>query len=84
MIEIFLTTVVVILVVWKYFVFKRPPKFPPGPMFRVPFYQQRMYLNGKDRIQKQKLLRQKYGDVYSLELGTYATIVVSEYKVSSC
>jgi len=81
MIEVFLLLIIVILLAWKFFVFKRPPNFPPGPIFRVPFYQQRMYLNGEDRIGKQKKLRQKYGDVFSLELGTYATIVVSELNI---
>ena len=81
MIGIFLVIIVVILLAWKFFVFHRPSKYPPGPLFRVPFYQQRMYLSGKDRIEKQKLLRQQYGDVYSLELGAYATIVVSEFNI---
>ena len=81
MIEAFLLLIIVILVAWKFFVFKRPPNLPPGPSFRIPFYQQRMYLNGEDRIGKQKKLRQKYGDVFSLELGTYATIVISELNI---
>ena len=81
MIEDFLLLIIVILLAWKFFVFKRPSNLPPGPIFRVPFYQQRMYLNGEDRIEKQKELRQKYGNVYSLELGTYVTIVVSELNI---
>ena len=81
MIEVFFLLIIVILLAWKFFIFRRPPNFPPGPIFRVPFYQQRMYLNGEDRIGKQKQLRKKYGDVYSLELGTYVTIVVSEFDI---
>ena len=68
------------MVIWKFFIFGRPHKYPPGPLFRVPFYQQRMYL-GKNRIEAQKELRKQYGDIYSLELGSHGTIVVSELSI---
>ena len=79
--EIFLVAIVMILCACKLFVFRRPFKYPPGPLFRSPFIKQLMYINGKNRIQKQKHLRQQYGDVYSLELGPYGTIVVSELNI---
>ena len=72
--------VIAVLVTWKFFIFRRPKKYPPGPLFRIPFYQQRFYLS-KDRIEAQKKLRKKYGDLYSLELGTYGTIIVSELNI---
>ena len=77
MLSVFLRVIALLMKIWKFFIFKRPHKYPPGPSFRVPFYQQRMYL-GKNRIEAQKNLRKKYGDIYSLELGSYGTIVVSE------
>ena len=80
MLSLILVSIVTFMVIWKYFIFKRPYKYPPGPLFRVPFYQQRMYLR-KNRIEAQKELRKQYGDIYSLELGSYGTIIVSELNI---
>ena len=80
MLSLILVSIVTLMVIWKYFIFKRPYKYPPGPLFRVPFYQQRMYLR-KNRIEAQKELRKQYGDIYSLELGSYGTIIVSELNI---
>ena len=80
MLSLILAAIVTLMVIWKFFIFSRPNKYPPGPLFRVPFYQQRMYLR-KNRIEAQKELRKQYGDIYSLELGSYGTIVVSELSI---
>ena len=80
MITVFISFSFVCVIIWKFFIFKRPKKYPPGPLFRLPFYQQRGYLRN-DRIAAQKRLRKQYGDLYSLELGTYGTIIVSELNI---
>ena len=77
---IYLVIIVIVLIVWKYFIFRRPPKYPPGPIFRVPIFKQVFYfLNGK--VEGHEKLRKRYGDVYSIDSGKNGAVVISELSV---
>ena len=76
----YLVLILTPLVVWKYFIFKRPSKYPPGPIFRVPIFKQVFhFFNGK--LEGHEKLRKRYGDVYSLDSGRNGAIVISELSI---
>ena len=75
----YLLLVMIPLVVWKYFIFKRPPKYPPGPIFRIPIFKQIFYFYG-GIIEGHQKLRKRYGDVYSMDMGSCGGIIISELK----
>ena len=76
----YLLVILVPLVVWKYFIFKRPLKYPPGPIFRVPIFRQIFYYYG-DKIEALDKLRKRYGDVYSMDMGSCGGIIISELSI---
>lgn len=76
----YLLIIVIPLVLWKYFIFKRPLKYPPGPTFRLPIFKQLFYYYG-DKIETLEKLRKRYGDVYSMEMQSGGEIVISELSI---
>ena len=76
----YLVIILIPLVVWKYFILKRPPNYPPGPTFRIPIFKQVFHFyNGK--LEGLEKLRKRYGDVYSIDSGSNGAIVISNLTI---
>ena len=73
----YLVLILLLLLVWKFFVFKRPHKYPPGPVFRIPIFRQIFYFY-RGKIEGHRNLRKWYGDIYSYDTGSCGGIVISE------
>ncbi len=44
-----------LLVLWKYYIFQMPLKYPPGTIFRVPIFRKLFYYYGDNIEASQKL-----------------------------
>lgn len=76
------TTILVFFLTWMIFVFstRRDKGVPPGPPL-VPILGNLLTLASKDSLSNLALLRKKYGDIYSLYIGSELTIFLNGYEV---
>nr|XP_054589335.1 cytochrome P450 2F2 [Nothobranchius furzeri] len=58
---------------------QRPPNFPPGPP-AWPVLGNLLYLTSKDPLKNVEKLRQSYGNVYSLLLGSKPVVFINGFK----
>ncbi|KAJ8297736.1 hypothetical protein KUTeg_024267 [Tegillarca granosa] len=78
MLLMLLWSVLLILLVW-YLLIRRPSGAPPGPPVYVPILGNLVDFNQQNMLDKFKEYRKKYGDVFSLKLGSRLVVVINGY-----
>ncbi|KAJ8297557.1 hypothetical protein KUTeg_024088 [Tegillarca granosa] len=69
---------IVIAVLWLHL--KRPSDFPPGPPAFVPVLGNLIQFNEENFLLKLKECRRKYGDVFSLKMGSKLMVVLNGHE----
>ncbi|XP_046905439.1 cytochrome P450 2J2-like [Hypomesus transpacificus] len=75
-----LVFIVVFLLLADYVKSRRPSRFPPGPI-PYPFVGNMFSLDFKKAHENITQLSEKYGDVYSLRMGSTWTVVLNGFKI---
>lgn len=74
--QTYLLSVIPIFLVICWYRSRRPTKYPPGPL-KLPLIGNLYNVAGSDLLQTFRDLRQRYGDVFSLYLGSHFVIVAN-------
>ncbi|NWJ11508.1 CP2J2 protein, partial [Crypturellus undulatus] len=75
-----LVFLVVFLLVADYMKRRKPKNFPPGP-FSLPFLGNVFLMDFKDPLKAGEKLIEKYGNIYSMDLGSMSYISVNNFKM---
>ena len=78
MLTVFLSTLLVTSALWWLYKSRKPESLPPGPM-SLPVLGGVWSIGGGDTRDAFRRMSQKYGDIFTLDLGRQRTIVLASY-----
>ncbi|XP_010221329.1 PREDICTED: cytochrome P450 2J2-like, partial [Tinamus guttatus] len=75
-----LVFLLVFLLIADYMKRRKPKNFPPGP-FRLPFLGNVLYMDFIDPLKGVEKLIEKYGDIFSVDMGSMSYIIVNNFQM---
>ena len=78
MLTVFFSTLLVTSAVWWLYKSRKPASLPPGPT-SLPVFGGILSIGGGDIRDAFRHMAQKYGDIFTLDLGSQRTIVLASY-----
>ncbi|NXA31445.1 CP2J2 protein, partial [Eudromia elegans] len=75
-----LVFLVVFLLIADYMKRRKPKNFPPGP-FSLPFLGNVLSLDFIDSLKGVEKLTKKYGDIFSIDMGSMSCVMVSNFEM---
>ncbi|KFU86611.1 Cytochrome P450 2J2 [Chaetura pelagica] len=78
--QVLLVFLVVFLLVADYMKHRKPKNFPPSPL-RLPFVGHLYLMNFRDPVSSVQKLTDKYGDIFSTQMGSMTSVCVSGLRL---